>query len=235
MQAAEIVKELESLGSESYRRILRNHGAREPLYGVKIADLKKIQKRVGKDYQLALDLYDTGNYDAQYLAGLIADDERMLKRDLQRWLKNGNCPALCASVVAWVAAESPHGHELALEWIDSRTETVAHTGWETLSSRVAITSDDELDVPELAALLKRVGQSIHQQPNHVRYGMNDFVIAVGTYVRELTEAAIKTGSAIGTVSVDMGNTACEVPSAVEHIRKAQKQGVIGKKRKSARC
>jgi 3-methyladenine DNA glycosylase AlkD len=235
MQAAEIVRELESLGSESYRRILRNHGASEPLYGVKIADLKTIQKRIGKDHQLALDLYETGNYDAQYLAGLIVDDERMRKRDLQKWLKNGNCPAICASVVAWVAAGSPHGRDLALKWIDSRTETVAQTGWETLSSRVAITSDDELDVPELASLLTRVGKSIHQQPNHVRYGMNDFIIAVGTYVRELTEAAIKIGSEIGTVHVDMGKTACEVPSAVEHIRKAQKRGVIGKKRKSAKC
>ena len=34
------------------------------------------QKRIKMDYQLALDLYETGNYDAMYLAGLIADDAR---------------------------------------------------------------------------------------------------------------------------------------------------------------
>ena len=48
--------------------------------------LKKIQKRVKKDYRLALDLYDTGIYDAMYLAGLIADDAKMTKKDLERWV-----------------------------------------------------------------------------------------------------------------------------------------------------
>ena len=69
-----IIEELKRLGTESVKKVLRNHGAREPLFGVKIGDLKKIQKRIKKDYQLALDLYDTGIYDAMYLAGVIADD-----------------------------------------------------------------------------------------------------------------------------------------------------------------
>ena len=69
-----IIEELKRLGTESVKKVLQNHDAREPLFGVKIADLKKIQKRIKKDYQLALDLYDTGIYDAMYLAGLIADD-----------------------------------------------------------------------------------------------------------------------------------------------------------------
>jgi hypothetical protein len=54
---------------------------------VAISELKKFQKRIKKDYQLALDLYDTGNYDAMYLAGLIADDARMTRKDLQRWVE----------------------------------------------------------------------------------------------------------------------------------------------------
>jgi hypothetical protein len=48
---------------------------------VKVEELKKIQKQIKKDYQLALDLYDTGVYDAMYLAGLIADDLKMSKKD----------------------------------------------------------------------------------------------------------------------------------------------------------
>lgn len=46
--------------AESIKKGLRNHGVREPFFGVKIGDMKKIQKRIKKDYQLALDLYDTG-------------------------------------------------------------------------------------------------------------------------------------------------------------------------------
>ena len=46
MTADEVVKELRSMGSESIKKVLLKHGAKEPFYGVKIEDLKKIQKRV---------------------------------------------------------------------------------------------------------------------------------------------------------------------------------------------
>ena len=44
-----IIEELKRLGTESVKKVLRNHGAREPLFGVKIGDLKRIQKRIEKD------------------------------------------------------------------------------------------------------------------------------------------------------------------------------------------
>src|SRR6188472_4433679 len=119
MTADEIVQEIKPLGRDSYKKVLLNHGIQEPIFGVKIEDLKKIQKRIKKDYKLALDLYDTGIYDAMYLAGLIADDEKMTKKDLQRWVEKAYGGGLPGSTVPWVAAGSPHGRELALEWIES--------------------------------------------------------------------------------------------------------------------
>jgi 3-methyladenine DNA glycosylase AlkD len=233
--AAEIVEELKPLGSESYKRILLKHGAREPFFGVKVEELKKIQKRIKKDHRLALDLYATGISDAMYLAGLIADDGRMTKRDLERWVKQASWHMLAEYTVAGTAASSPHGHELGLKWIDSNSELIASAGWATLSGVVATRPDDELDVAELKRLLKRVEQTIHDQPNYVRYTMNGFVIAVGSYVAKLTDLAIKTGEKIGEVHVDMGETACQVPSAPEYIQKVKDRGTIGKKRKSAKC
>jgi 3-methyladenine DNA glycosylase AlkD len=235
MTAAEIVKELKSLGAESYKRTILNHGAQEPILGVKIEELKKIQKRVKKDYQLALELYDTGIYDAQYLAGLIADETKMTKKDLRHWLAKANSTPVCGFTVAWIAAESKHGWDLALEWIDSKDEATAQAGWSTLSSLVAIRDDSQLDLDALKQLLQRVERSIHKSPNYVRYAMNGFVIAVGSYVRELTPLALKVGEKVGPVSVDMGNTACQVPFAPEYIKKVQARGSLGKKRKMARC
>src|SRR3954471_7660477 len=129
MTADDIMKQLKSLGADSYKKVLLNHGIKEPVFGVKIEELKKIQKRIKRDYQLALDLYDTGIYDAQYLAGLIADDARMTEKDLRHWLATANCAMLSEYTVPWVAAGSKHGRELALEWIDSRKEDVAAAGW----------------------------------------------------------------------------------------------------------
>lgn len=82
--------------------------------------------------------------------------------------------------------------------------------------------------------MQRVQKTIHQQPNRVRYVMNSFVIAVGSYVKALTDAAIRAAQ-IGPISVDMGGAVCEVPSATEYIQKVQKRGAIGKKRKTTKC
>lgn len=235
MTAQQIVAEIEPLGTEGYRRVLRNHGIEGPLFGVKIEELKKYEKAIKKDYQLALDLYATGIYDAMYLAGLIADEKKMSKDDLRTWLKNATSEMVAEFAVAWVAADGPHGWELGLEWIESPDESTAVVGWGTLSSVVAVRNDADLDIPALRGLLARVQSTIHEQPNRVRYKMNGFVIALGTYVRELADEALSAGEAIGKVKVYMGNTDCKVPFSPDYIRKAVATGRIGKKRKSARC
>jgi 3-methyladenine DNA glycosylase AlkD len=235
MTANEVVAELKKLGKESYRNTMLNHGAKDPIYGVSVADMKKIQKRIKMDYQLALDLYDTGISDAMYFAGLIADDAKMTKKDLRKWVEKAYFPMLSEYTVPWVAAGSKYGRELALEWIDSKKENIASSGWATLSSLVGIKDDKELDLVELQKLLQRVQKTIQQQPNRVRYTMNGFVIAVGSYVKPLTAAAIATAEKMGPVSVDMGGTACKVPWAPDYIEKVKARGSIGKKRKTAKC
>ena len=233
MKAAEIVEQLKPLGAENIKNILLRHGAKEPVLGVKVEELKKFQKKIKKDYQLALDLYDTGIYDAMYLAGLIADDMKMSKADLNHWAANAKSNAIAAYTVAWVASEGKHGHEVALEWIDSEDENIATAGWATLASLVALKPDAELDLAELEALLERVQKTIHDAPNRVRYVMNGFVIAVGTYVTALTETAVDLANQIGEVEVFMGDTECKVPYAPEYIEKARKKGA--KKRKTVKC
>jgi 3-methyladenine DNA glycosylase AlkD len=236
MTAKEILAELKPLARESYKRVLtENHGVKEPCFGVPVSELKKIQKRIKKDYQLALDLYDTSNYDAMYLAGLIADDARMTRKDLQFWAEKAYGGALPGATVAWVAAGSLHGREMALTWIESPKSHVASAGWATLSSLVSIKDDSELDLAELKRLVQRIQQTIHQAPDAVRRPMNGFLIAVGSYVRPLTEFALQIGEKIGPVTADLGNNDCQVPFAPDHIRKVQKRGAIGKKRKSAKC
>ncbi|MES2707753.1 MAG: DNA alkylation repair protein [Verrucomicrobiota bacterium] len=234
MNVSDILQELQTLGTAGCRRVLMNHGAKEPCHGVKIGDLQKIRKRTGTDYQLALDLYDSGIHDARYLAGLIADDARMTEKDLRHWLRNASRP-LAGTTVAGVAAGSPHGHALALEWIDSPDGQEAAAGWATLSGMVSVKSDADLNILELRALLDRVERTIHASPDDVRYSMNGFIIAAGAAVRELTPAAIETAERIGVVKVDMGNTACQVPFAPDYLRKIEARGTIGKKRKSAKC
>jgi 3-methyladenine DNA glycosylase AlkD len=234
-QVADIVADLRLLGSESIRKTFIKHGAREPLFGVKIGDLKPIQRRIKTDYRLALDLYNTGISDAMYLAGLIADDPKMTRDDLQHWVDAAYWSLLSESTVPWVAAGSPHGWHMALKWIDADVETVACAGWATISSLVGITNDTALDLPALESLLLRVASQIHGERNRVRYTMNNFILAVGGCVTPLTDAALRTADAVGRITVDMGDTSCNVLLARERIEKMRARGIIGKKRKTAKC
>lgn len=233
--AREILDELRSLGSETTRKTLRKHGLPEGAFGVKIGDMKVIQKRVKKDHALALALYDTGNADAQYLAGLLCDPRQMTEADLQRWADRAAWQMVGEYAVPWVAAESPFGDQVGRRWIDSPSEPIASSGWSTLSSLVSIRPDEKLDLPALRGLLDRVVRTIRDAPNRVRYCMNGFVISVGCYVTPLTDDARKAARAIGKVHVDVGDTDCKIPDALEYIAKVEARGSLGKKRKTAFC
>jgi 3-methyladenine DNA glycosylase AlkD len=215
--------------------VLLKHGVKEPFFGVKVEYLKTIQKKVKKDYQMAKELYATGNADAMYLAGLIADDRQMTKADLQTWVEQAISNNIADYTVPWVAAEGNYGFELALKWIDSDKEYIASAGWATLSNLVALKPDSDLDTEGLKRLLKRVENNIHNSSNRVRSGMNYFVIAVGGYVNPLTDEAIAIAERIGPVTVIKEGTACKVPFAPDYIEKTKARGSLGKKKKTVKC
>jgi len=215
--------QLESLGSQQIKNILLKHGVKEPFFGVKVGDMKPIQKKIKKDYQLAKDLYATGNADAMYLAGLIADDEKMTKKDLQTWAKNAVSNNINEYTVPWVAAEGQHGYELAMEWIDSKEPHIAAAGWSTLANLAALKPDSELDLTSLKNLLVRVEKNMHTAPDRVRSTMNAFIISMGSYVVPLSAEAIAVAKRIG------------VPAALEYIKKAKDRGSLGKKKKTVKC
>ena len=235
MTVNEIMAYLQTMGSDNIKKILLRHGVKEPFFGVKVEHLKNIQKKVKKDYQLAKELYATGNADAMYLAGLIADDMQMTKADLQTWVKQAVSSNISEYTVPWVAAEGNYGFELAREWIDSKEEYIAAAGWSTLSNVVALKPDNELDMGALKALLGRVENAIHSSPDRVRSTMNGFIISVGAYVKYLTDDATETANRISPVTIIKEGTACKTPAAPEYIEKAKNRGSLEKKKKTVKC
>ncbi|MFD0588532.1 DNA alkylation repair protein [Paenibacillus sp. GCM10027627] len=216
----EVMQELEKLGSEQTKSTYIKHGAMEPLFGVKTGDLKKLVKTIGKDQALSEQLFESGNSDAMYLAGLCIDPKLMSKELLQQWVSEAYSYGLAEFTVAGVAAKSLFALELAREWIDSPAEMVAACGWSVWSLVLANAQAGELSMDEIGGLLERAGAHIHGEQNRVRYAMNGFVISVGIYVPDLMEEAKETAVSIGKVHVNMGKTACKVPLASEYIEKA---------------
>jgi 3-methyladenine DNA glycosylase AlkD len=211
------------------------HGAKEPIFGVKVADLKKILKKTKKNHELSLELYETGNSDAMYLAGLMADESKITKEQLNDWVKQAYWSYLSEYAVPWVAAETIFGFELGLEWIKSENEGIASAGWSTLAYFSAVNKDEDLDIAMYRKLLEKIEKEIHNAQNRVKYTMNGFVISVGSYVQELTEKTIEVGENIGKIEVNMNGTACKVPFAKDYIQKIIDKQRVGNKRRTARC
>ncbi|MDB4614630.1 DNA alkylation repair protein [bacterium] len=231
----QVLNALKKKGSEQTRKTFARHGAPDDMFGVKVADLKVIAKSLKGNQDLALELYDTGNCDAQYLAGMIADGRQMTKKQLETWAKTASWHMVAEYCVAWVASESDHAQKLADKWITAKKPMIASTGWCTQAGLLAITDDDDLDKKQITSLLKTVQTGIHKADNRVRYTMNGFVISVGSYYTPLLKQAKAAAKKIGKVEVDMNGTACKVPDAVTYIEKIEGMGRVGKKRKTIRC
>jgi 3-methyladenine DNA glycosylase AlkD len=232
-----VMAELKKKGSEKTRIMYARHGmATKHMFGVSMADLKAIAKTIKGQQALACELYETGNLDAMYLAGMVADGSQMSEKQLSEWAEGAaGMQMISEYTVPWVAVDNAHGRELALLWIKSKKECVASSGWCTYAGLIATKADGDLDLAEIEDLLSIVVKGIKSAQNRVRYTMNNFVIAVGTYVKPLLKQAKAAAQQIGAVSVDVGDTACEVRLASEQIEKIQAAGRVGQKRKTIRC
>jgi len=235
MELNEVMEYLESKGSEQTRKIFLRHGATKNMFGVKIGDLKPIEKKEKNNHELALKLFATGNSDAQYLAGLIADPKKFSKNDFENWGLKAEWHMITEYALAWNIAESPICMEICTEWIDSENTNFQESAWAALGAYLGIVPNDQLDLEFHSKLIERVENTIHSAANIVKYCMNGYLIALGCAVPELTDRCKKAGKKIGKVDVFMGETSCKVPEIITYIEKVEKMNRIGKKKKNAKC
>ena len=115
------------LTDEQTRKTYLRHGTPpDSVYGVKVGNRKPIAKKIRGQQQLGLDLYATGNRDAMYLAGLIVDGSRMIRKQLDGWISNsGGAAGISEGTVIWVAAEHPDAVAIANKWMKSKDLTTA--------------------------------------------------------------------------------------------------------------
>ena len=188
--AAAVMTELKKKGKDQARKIYARHGMDpERMYGVSVADLKVIAKTIKGQQELACDLYETGNMDAMYLAGLVADGAKLSREQLNKWVKSAvGLQMISEYTVPWLAVESLHARQLALEWMNSNDAAIAATGWCTYTGLLATKPDEALDLKEIETLLARVTREIGASPNRVKLAMNSFVIATGSLRQTTSEA-----------------------------------------------
>lgn len=219
MTCAEVMKQLESLGTEQNRKIYQRHGTGPNLFGVSFANLNKIAKKIKKDHALARELWATGNADARSLALLIADPAATTKAELDGWLKPVTYYLLPDLLVRHVASKTPFARELMTKWIASKQEYVQQAGWNMVAALAM--NDGGLDDATLAGFVATIESRIHQAPNRARHAMSMALIAIGIRNAKLEKLAVAAAKRIGPVEVDHGETSCQTPDVVSYIQRTK--------------
>jgi 3-methyladenine DNA glycosylase AlkD len=216
MTLAETMAALEKAGTAQARKTYARHGASGPMFGVSFATLGAMTKRIGVDQDLALALWDTGNFDARNLAMKIADPARISVEDLDRWAREIPSRMSCL-YVCMIAQEGPRGLSTATRWLASADDRVRGVGWGLVGQLAG--RDEATPETWFAERLSEIERTIRTAPNDVRYAMNNALIQIGGRSSALKKAALAAAKRIGRVEVDHGDTECKTPEAVPYIEK----------------
>lgn len=235
MNVEMVMQELEALGKERMKKIYMSNGAHEPVFGVATGAMKPIAKNLKLNQQLAEELYATGNYDAMYFAGIIADPKAMTESDYDRWMDAAYFYMLSDYVVAVTLSESDIAQEVADKWIASGEELRMSAGWSCYCWLLGNRKDVEFSESKISNMLDMVKNTIHNAPERTKSAMNNFLSTVGISYLPLHEEAIRTAEAVGTVEVKRDKKKSSILNAYENIQKQVDKGKIGFKRKYVRC
>ncbi|MBT2601504.1 DNA alkylation repair protein [Bacillus sp. ISL-53] len=235
MNVEMVMQELEALGKERTKKMYISNGAHEPLFGVATGAMKPIVRKIKINQDLAEELYSTGNYDAMYFAGIIADPKAMTLSDYDRWMDAAYFYMLSDYVVAVTLSESDIAQEVSDKWIASGEELRMSAGWSCYCWLLGNRKDVEFSDSKISDMLDLVKHTIHESPERTKSAMNNFLYTVGISYLPLHEKAVETAKAIGIVEVKRDKKKSSFLNAYESIQKEVGRGRIGFKRKHVRC
>ncbi|MDQ7235285.1 DNA alkylation repair protein [Bacillus pacificus] len=230
-----VMQELEALGKERTKKIYISNGAHEPVFGVATGAMKPIAKKIKINQELAEELYATGNYDAMYFAGIIADPKAMSESDFDRWIDGAYFYMLSDYVVAVTLSESNIAQDVADKWIASGDELQMSAGWSCYCWLLGNRKDDEFSESKISDMLEMVKKTIHDSPERTKSAMNNFLNTVAISYVPQHEKAVEIAKEVGIVEVKRDNKKSSLLNAAESIQKELDRGRLGFKRKYVRC
>jgi 3-methyladenine DNA glycosylase AlkD len=210
MKLAEVMGALKKAGDAQTRKTYVRHGAPADVYGVKFAELYKLQKKIKTDHDLAAELWKTSNAEAMYVALMVADPAKLTRAEATAWVKQIRWRGY-AFYVGMLVARSPHAKALMDAWMASPKEHVAECGFYVMTYRLREAPETVTDA-ECEAVLADIEKRIHGA-----------VIAIGGFKPSMKAKAIAAAKRIGMVEIDHGDTDCKTPDAVSYIEKTAKR------------
>jgi len=218
MNVKAVLAQLESLGDDARRKHNTKAGAPDNQFGVKLGDIRAIAKKIKTDHELALELWDTGNVEAQLLAALIIKPKSLSADELDTMTRSITCAQVADWLNAYVVAQHPEKDALREKWMKDKDRWAARAGWSLTAGRV----NKDAGGLDLAGLLDRIEKEMPKARPEVQWTMNNTLAAIGIEHAAHRKRAIAIGEKIGLYRdwpVSKGCTPPYVPVWVEAMLK----------------
>lgn len=193
MTVKAILAQLESLGDDARRAHNVRAGAPDNQFGVKLGDIRTIAKKLKSDHALALELWATGNVEAQLLATLLMKPKSLSTTELDTLTRSTTCSQVSEWMNSYVVAQHPENESLRAKWMKAKDRWAARAGWHLTASRV----NKGADGLDLGALLDRIEAEMPKAAPEVQWTMNNTLGAIGVKHATHRGRAVAIGEKIG--------------------------------------
>ncbi|WKL49120.1 DNA alkylation repair protein [Flavobacterium pectinovorum] len=193
MKIQEILAQLKALSNEKMIAHNKKFGAGDNQFGVKMGDIRALAKKIKTNHELALELWDTENVDARFLATLLIDPKKIAKEEINRLVKSEKFPHVADWLYTNVIKQYPDNETLRIEWMQTKNIMQARAGW-SLTSGAVVRNPDILDFP---ALLDRIESEMPKAAPEVQWTMNNTLANIGINHPQYRERALNIGEKLG--------------------------------------
>ena len=194
--------------------------------GVSIPTLREMAKGIGKDHDLAQELWDSQIHEARILACLIDDPKEVNGRQMERWVRDFDSWDVCDQCCSNLFDRTTHAHEKAMKWAGSDEEFVKRAGF-VLMAALAV-HDKKSDDAAFARFLPIIVKGSTDERNFVRKAVNWALRQIGKRNLALNRMAVET--ALSIQKIDSRSARWVASDALRELRS---DDVISRLRKKA--
>jgi 3-methyladenine DNA glycosylase AlkD len=163
--------------------------------GVKVPEMRKIAKEVGKDHELALELWKTGIPDAQIVAALVGEPEKLTDFQMEDWAKDLNSWDVCDQVCMNLFDKSPLAIKKIHDWSGREEEFVKRAAYALIAC--IAWHDKEAEDDTFIQLFPVIKLGATDARNYVKKSVNWALRHIGKRNIKLNKAAIGVAEEIG--------------------------------------
>jgi len=162
--------------------------------GIPTPALRKMAREIGKNHQLAQDLWKSGVHEARTLAAFIDEPHRVTPAQAERWLRDFDSWDVCDCCCGNLFDKMPFAYRKAVEWSRRKEEFAKRAGF-SLMAALAV-HDKEAGDTKFLKFLPIIKRESTDERNFVKKAVNWALRQIGKRNRELNQAALRTAQEI---------------------------------------